>query len=68
MTADNTGVWNKIKPFLTINFWYGLLGFVALLHVVGIVFWVIERKKNPDEFNPGWKGIFASWARDFFGW
>lgn len=59
LTADNSGVWNKIKPFLTANFWYGLLGFIGLLHVVGIVFWFIERKKNPEHFNPTWKGIFG---------
>ncbi len=59
LTADNSGVWNKIRPFLTINFWVGLGLFVFTIHVVGIVFWFIERKKNPESFNPGWKGIFG---------
>ena len=43
-----------LKRFLSPAFWRSVIALVALLLVVGIIVWVSERRKNPDQFGGNW--------------
>jgi polar amino acid transport system substrate-binding protein len=43
--------WQRIKPFFSIHFIYGILVFIFILAVVGTLLWLAERDGNPEEFS-----------------
>lgn len=59
LAAEDTSLWTRVKPFFQKTFWYGFLFFIVVLHIVGVIMWYVERKKNPEHFDPSWKGIFG---------
>jgi len=47
-----------IHSFFNINFLGGLLVLIVLICLFGVIAWHFEKKKNPEQFRQGWKGIF----------
>ncbi|MEM9544921.1 MAG: transporter substrate-binding domain-containing protein [Bacteroidota bacterium] len=46
------------RSFFNVNF---IKGFCALLFIIilfGLAIWMFENRKNPDQFRPGWKGVW----------
>ncbi|WP_343486217.1 transporter substrate-binding domain-containing protein [Allomuricauda sp. d1] len=52
----------KIKQFVTsffqVNFLRGFLVLFIILLFFGILAWMFERRKNPEHFRPGFKGLW----------
>lgn len=49
-SATSPSVWQRIKPFFTVRFFYAVCIFLFILAIVGTLLWLAEREKNPDEF------------------
>ena len=47
-----------IRSFFSLNFLRGLVALLIIIGFFGIVTWWLERKKNPEQFRPGWRGIW----------
>lgn len=43
-------LWQRIKPFFSVKFFYAVFIFLFILSIVGTFLWLAERKKNPEEF------------------
>lgn len=58
LSRSEEGLWDYIAPLFSYKFFIAVGGFLFLLAIVGTLFWVAERKKNPEEFpaNPA-RGI-----------
>lgn len=51
-------IWERISPFFSINLLIAVLIFVFILSFVGTLFWLAERKENPEQFPPDYmRGI-----------
>lgn len=48
--ADELTLWDKIKPFFSLQLLWAVLVFIFILAVVGTLLWLTERKAAPDEF------------------
>lgn len=48
--ADKLNLWDKIKPFFSLNLIYAVFVFVFILAIVGTFLWLAERKASPDQF------------------
>ena len=51
---ESASAWNRIKPFLSITFLIGVSVLLLVLALVGVLFWLTERKHNEEQFpaNP----------------
>ena len=47
-----------LKSFFNKNFLSGFLILVFVICAFGTTTWYFERKKNPEQFRPGWKGLW----------
>ena len=45
-------IWERISPFFSINLLIAVFIFVFILTIVGTLFWLAERKENPEQFPP----------------
>jgi polar amino acid transport system substrate-binding protein len=45
------GLWTHIKPLFSFKLLYAVGGFLLILAIVGSLFWLAERKKNPEDFS-----------------
>jgi polar amino acid transport system substrate-binding protein len=60
VTAKAPPAWLSLfRNFFTWEFLQAIVALSALLLVVGVLFWLAERKRNPDEFGKGTRGIFS---------
>lgn len=51
-------LWNRIKPFFSINFLYAVIGLMVILTLVGFLFWLVEGRKAEKDYGHGMiKGI-----------
>lgn len=48
--VESPTIWQRIKPFFSIHFFYAVFIFLCILAIVGTLLWLTERHKNPDEF------------------
>ncbi len=48
--TESPTLWQRIKPFFSMKFFYALFIFLFILSIVGTLIWLAERKKNPEEF------------------
>ena len=55
--------WQELRAFLRSFFSYRFFSVVGLLFftllIVGFMVWLLERAVNPDQFEPGWKGLLS---------
>ena len=47
-----------INSFFNVNFLRGFLILIVFILLFGAIAWHFEKKKNAEQFRPGWKGIF----------
>ncbi|PEQ12828.1 ABC transporter substrate-binding protein [Novosphingobium sp. PC22D] len=60
VTAKAPPGWISLfRNFFTLEFLKAVLALSALLAVVGVLFWLAERKRNSEEFGPGARGVFS---------
>ena len=51
-------LWDRISPFFSIKLLIAIFIFVFILACVGTLFWLAERKENPEQFPPNFtKGV-----------
>lgn len=43
--------WDRIKPLFSVNFLLAVLSFLLLLTMVGLIFWLVEGRKYPEEYG-----------------
>lgn len=48
-----------LKSFFSVNFWRAVLALFVVIFIFGFVAWLFERRANPEEFAPGWKGLWS---------
>ncbi|HLR37111.1 MAG TPA: transporter substrate-binding domain-containing protein [Chitinophagaceae bacterium] len=48
--TEPPSLWQRVKPFFSIRFFYAVFIFLFILSIVGTFLWLAERKKNPEEF------------------
>lgn len=48
--ADKLHIWDKVKPFFSLNLLYAVFIFLFILAIVGTFLWLAERKASPDQF------------------
>lgn len=60
VTAKDPSAWLSLfRNFFTWQFLQAILALSAVLLVVGVLFWLAERKRNSEEFAHGPRGIFS---------
>lgn len=52
-----------LRNFLSPDFFKALTGLLVLIFIFGFILWIAEKRKNPQMFQKGWKGIW-----DGFWW
>ena len=51
-------IWDRISPFFSMNLLIAIGIFIFILAIVGSLFWLAERKENPEQFPPDYiRGI-----------
>ncbi|MFO8054059.1 MAG: transporter substrate-binding domain-containing protein [Bacteroidales bacterium] len=56
--ADNKSiVWSFVRNFFSTDFFKALLGLMLLILLFGFIIWLVEKRKNPEMFAGGWKGL-----------
>lgn len=50
LSKAEEGLWSYIAPLFSYKLFIAVAGFLFLLGIVGTLFWVAERKVNPEEF------------------
>ena len=62
IVVNHLSSFQKLKQFLasffSVNFWRTFLALVALICLFGLLAWFFERKRNPEQFRMGWKGVW----------
>lgn len=48
--AKEPTLWEKVKPFFSLKLLTAVLVFLVILSTVGTLFWLAERKRNPEQF------------------
>ncbi len=53
--------WQKalqyVYSILSLSFLRAILALFGILFLFGVLVWIFERSRNPEEFQPGWRGI-----------
>ncbi|MGB7393318.1 MAG: transporter substrate-binding domain-containing protein [Pricia sp.] len=44
-------LWDRIRPLFSVNFLLAVLSFLLLLTFVGLIFWLVEGRKYPEEYG-----------------
>ena len=57
-TAWQQGV-QFLRSFFSVNFWRAVMALFVVIFIFGFVAWLFERRANPEEFDPGWKGMWS---------
>lgn len=47
-----------INSFLNLNFLRGFFILILFIFLFGAIAWHFEKHRNPEQFRPGWKGLF----------
>lgn len=46
-----------LSNFFSAEFFTALLGLLVLIFIFGFIIWLVEKRKNPEMFASGWKGL-----------
>ncbi|OCC22441.1 ABC transporter substrate-binding protein [Croceicoccus estronivorus] len=57
VNKSSSGWYSLVRNFFTLDFLKAILALSAVLLFVGFLFWLAERKRNPEEFAEGAAGI-----------
>ncbi len=55
--AKPTGWWATVRALVSIEFLEAVGGLMLVILLFGFLIWFFERKKNPEQFERGWKGV-----------
>lgn len=55
---SGSAIWTYLSNIFTWNFFSAILILVGVIFIFGFLVWIFERKKNPEEFGSGGRGIF----------
>lgn len=55
---NESAIWTYLSNIFSWNFFSALLILVGVIFIFGLLVWIFERKRNPEEFSPGGRGIF----------
>jgi polar amino acid transport system substrate-binding protein len=55
---NESAIWTYLSNIFSWNFFSALLILVGVIFIFGFLVWIFERKRNPEEFSPGGRGIF----------
>jgi len=58
-TNGKTAGWRFIRNFFSLSFLRALLLLLFVIFVFGFITWLFERRHNPGQFEPGWKGLWS---------
>ncbi|MGV3761483.1 transporter substrate-binding domain-containing protein [Parapedobacter sp.] len=50
--TEKMGLWDRIRPFFSLRLLYAVLVFMVILGCVGMLLWLVERRKSPQQFPP----------------
>lgn len=50
--SEGETLWQRVRPFATTAFLGGVASLLGVLVLVGLLFWVTERRANPEHFPP----------------
>ncbi len=63
VVVKSSSKWQELRAFLRSFFSFRFFSVVGLLFftllVVGFMVWLLERAVNPDQFEPGWRGLLS---------
>ena len=48
-----------LRSFFSMNFLRAVLALFVVIFIFGFFAWLFERRANPEEFQPGWQGIWS---------
>ncbi len=48
-----------VLQFFSLNFLKAVFFLFGVIFVFGFVAWLFERRQNPEEFEPGWRGLWS---------
>jgi len=55
--------WTRARRFLasffSLSFFQAIGALFVVIFIFGFLAWIFERHKNPEEFKPGWKGVWS---------
>lgn len=54
---DKSGIWTFIRAIFSMEFLQAVLLLLFIIFIFGLILWLIERKRNPDQFGKGLKGL-----------
>ena len=57
--SEGTEWWSFLTNFFSLNFLKAILLLLFVIFVFGFVAWMFERRHNPEQFEPGWKGLWS---------
>ncbi len=46
-----------LRNFLSPDFFKAMMGLLVLIFIFGFIIWIAEKRKNPQMFQKGWKGV-----------
>lgn len=56
---DTNAIWAFVKNMFSPAFLKVVMLLFVVILVFGLLAWLFERRVNPDEFEPGWKGLWS---------
>ncbi len=48
-----------LGSFFSINFLRAVMALFVVIFIFGFIAWLFERRANPEEFHPGWRGLWS---------
>lgn len=60
LPKGTTSVWSILRHFVGSDFFILLIILFFLTVLMGVIVWLLERKKNPEQFGGDWKGGFVN--------
>lgn len=62
LLTEETSSWRQfldfVRSFFSVNFFRALGALAFVILIFGLLVWLFERRANPEEFEPGWKGLW----------
>ena len=63
LMVQRASSWQKglrfVEAFFSLNFFRALGALFLVILAFGLLAWLFERRANPEEFKPGWQGIWS---------
>jgi len=57
VVSDSSPIFSFLKKFFSRQFFEVVFLLFIIIFIFGFILWLVERKKNPQHFEKGWRGI-----------